>query len=117
MTMAFQRPRGSDGGSFRRVVLAAAYLTTVSLPAAKAALADDLLGQLIEASKKIPATEEGRERCSLIDGLQNRLNMPFTLGDHRIFTDGTAGYDRDAVARATGSTGWTSRFARSSRIE
>ena len=102
MTMAFQRPRGSGRGAFLRVALAAASLTAVSLPAATAALADDLLGQLIEASKQIPATEEGRERCSQIEGLQNRLSMPFTLGDHRIFTDGTAGYDRDAVGAYLG---------------
>ena len=102
MTLAFLRPRGSDRGAFRRVMLAAASLTAVSLPAAEVALANDLLGQLIEASKKIPATEEGRERCSQIEGLQNRLNMPFTLGDHRIFTDGTTGYHRDAVGAYLG---------------
>ncbi len=96
MILALVLARSCDGGAFRRVVLAVASLTAASLPAAHAALADDLLSQLIEASKQMPATEKGRERCSQIEGLQNRLNMPFTLGDHRIFTEGTAGYTRDA---------------------
>ena len=101
MTMAFQRPRGSGRCAFRRVALVAS-LAVMSLPTANAALADVLLSQLIEASKLIPATEKGRERCSQIEGLQNRLNMPFTLGDHRVFTDGTAGYTRDAVGAYLG---------------
>ena len=96
MTMALPRPGNTHGCAFRRVMLTAVSLAAVSLPAARAAQTDDLLSHLIEASKLIPATEKGRERCSLIEGLQNRLNMPFTLGDHRIFTDGTAGYTRDA---------------------
>ena len=80
-----------------RTMLAGALLVAMSMLVAEAARAHDLPGQLIAASKMIPVSEGlgGRQRCSAISDLSNRLRIPFSFGDHQTFTDGGSGYRRD----------------------
>jgi hypothetical protein len=80
---------------------AGALLASLTLPVA-AARADDLPSLLMAAAKLIPATEEGRMRCSAIADLSNQLRIPFSFGDHQTFTEGGAGYARDTVGAYLG---------------
>ena len=91
-----EKPRGRSAAAVR-TMLAGALLVTITMPIAEAARADDLTDQLIAASKMIPVTDGlgGRQRCSAISDLSNRLRIPFSFGDHRTFTDGGPGYARN----------------------
>lgn len=78
-----------------RALLGGGLLALAWLPSADASPADDLPDQLMKASRLIPVTEEGRERCAPLNGLDNLLRIPFSFGDHRTFANGGAGYGPD----------------------